>query len=262
VSGTDLDFDLGGRRALVTGAGAGVGAGIADQLASAGVHVVVNDIDPDRAGAVADRIVGAGGTSSTAVFDVTDHDAVRAAVAATGPIDVLVNNAGNAGVEGFGRLVDFVDTTPADWNAFMSVNVHGVLNCTHAVLPSMIERGWGRVITIISDSARSGGSRMAVYGAAKAAAAGLTRGIAGEVGRHGITVNNIALGTIRTEATESLWSGTDNAELQRQILSGYPIRRPGEPADVAWVTAMLASPRASWITGQTIPVNGGFSQAL
>lgn len=259
---TELDPGLAGRRALVTGAGAGVGAGIAEQLGAVGVHVVVNDLDADRAAAVAGRIVDDGGSASIAVFDVTDHAAVVAAVAAAGPVDVLVNNAGNAGADGFGRLAEFVDTTPADWAAFLAVNVHGVLNCTHAVLPGMIERGWGRVITIVSDSARSGGARMAVYGAAKAAAAGLTRGVASEVARHGVTVNNVALGTIHTEATDPLWSDPGSSDVQRQILSGYLVKRPGDPSDVAWVVAMLASPRAGWITGQTVPVNGGYSFAL
>lgn len=259
---TSADPGLGGRRALVTGAGQGVGAGVADLLAEAGAHVVVNDLDRGRAEAVAARITEAGGSAQAAVFDVTDHDTVAASIAAAGPIDILVNNAGNAGADGFGRLVDFVDTTPADWDAYLAVNVHGVLNCTHAALPGMIERGWGRVVTIVSDSARSGGTRMAVYGAAKAAAAGLTRGIAGEVARHGVTVNNIALGTMRTEATDALWSDPDQADMQRRILAGYPVKRPGEPADVAWMVLSLVSPRAGWITGQTIPVNGGQSFAL
>lgn len=259
---TGLDPDLVGKRALVTGAGAGVGAGIAQLLADTGAHVIVNDLDVVRAESVVDRIASTGGSASVSVFDVTDHAAVVAAVAETAPVDVLINNAGNAGVEGFGRLAEFVDTSPADWDAFLAVNVHGVLNCTHAVLPVMIERRWGRVITIVSDSARSGGSRMAVYGAAKAAAAGLTRGVASEVARHGITVNNVALGTMRTEATDALWSDPASADVQRQILSGYLVKRPGEPADVAWVVAMLASPRAAWVTGQTIPVNGGFSFTL
>lgn len=259
---TGLDPELTGRRVLITGAGRGVGAGVAELLASVGAHVVVGDVDADRARAVAVRLVGAGASAEAAVFDVTRYDEVVGAVAAVGPVDVLVNNAGNAGVEGFGRLAEFVESSPDDWGPFLSVNVNGVLNCTHAALPGMIERGWGRVITIVSDSARSGGPRMAVYGAAKAAAAGFSRGIASEVARHGVTVNNVALGTIRTEATEPLWSDPDRDDARRQLLSGYLVKRPGEPADVAWVVAMLASPRSGWITGQTIPVNGGYSFAL
>jgi 2-hydroxycyclohexanecarboxyl-CoA dehydrogenase len=183
-------------------------------------------------------------------------------VAGAGPVDILVNNAGNAGAEGFGATANFVDTEPADWGPYLDVNLHGVMSCVHAVLPTMIERRWGRILTIVSDAARSGAARMAVYGAAKAGAAGFTRGIAHEVARHGITVNNLALGTMRTPLTAALWDDPGRAGQQKALMSGYLIRRPGEPADVAWMVAMLASPRASWVTGQTIAVNGGYSFTL
>ena len=257
-----MDPRLDGRRALVTGAGQGVGSGVAHQLADVGVHVLVNDRDRERADAVTASINESGGTASAAVFDVTDHAAVVDALAVLGPVDILVNNAGNAGADGFGRLSPFVESTPADWEPYLAVNVHGVLHCTHAVLPAMIERRWGRIVTIISDAGRTGGAHMAVYGAAKAAAGGLSRGVAREVARHGITVNNLALGTMRTEATEALWADPDHADQQRQILRDYLVRRPGSPDDVAWMVLALASPRADWITGQTIPVNGGYSFAL
>ena len=261
-TGGRLDLQLAGRRALVTGAGQGVGAGIARLLAEAGAEVVVNDLHAARAAQVVAAIGDAGGRADVAAFDVTDHAGVATAVAAIGPIDVLVNNAGNAGADGFGNLVRFVDSTPADWEAFIGVNLHGVLNCTHAVLPAMLDRGWGRIITVVSDSARSGGARLAVYGAAKAGAAGFSRGLALEVARRGVTVNNVAPATMRTEATEALWGDPAQEAQQDRILDGYPIRRPGDPDDVAWIVAALASPRADWVTGQTIPVNGGFSFTL
>lgn len=255
------DFELTGRRALVTGAGQGVGAAVAEELAALGVAVVVNDLHAERAEAVAARITDAGGTATAAGFDVTDAVAVNAAIAEVGAVDILVNNAGNAGADGFGALDRFVDTSPDDWSPFLAVNLHGVMHCTHAVLPAMIEAEWGRIITIVSDSARTGGPRMVVYGAAKAAAAAFGRGLAHEVARHHITVNNLALGTMRTELTEGLWADPTLADQQDKILSDYLIRRPGAPDDVAWMVATLASPRADWITGQTIPVNGGFSFA-
>jgi 3-oxoacyl-[acyl-carrier protein] reductase len=251
-------LDLGGRRALVTGAGQGVGRGIALALAEAGAEVVVNDLDADRAAAVVAEIDG---QASAAVFDVTDHDAVRAAVDAVGGVDVLVNNAGNAGAEGWGGLDRFVDTGPDGWEPYLQVNLYGVLHCCHAVLPGMVEKGDGRIITIVSDAARAGEAGMAVYSAAKAGAAGLMRALAVEHGRHGITVNSIALGTMRTPLSEPFWAEPDEARV-KALLSRYVIRRPGLPEDVGALAVFLASPQASWITGQVHPLNGGASFAL
>ena len=256
-----LELDLTGRRALVTGAGQGVGRGIALALAAAGAAVVVNDLVQERAEEVVDEIVAAGGAAVASAFDVTDHAAVASAVAAAGPVDVLVNNAGNAGVEGFGARGPFVDSTPDQWAPYLRVNLDGVLSCTHAVLPGMIDAGWGRVITIVSDSGRTGDKHMAAYSAAKAGAAGFMRAIALEGGRHGITANCVALGTIRTPATEPFWQDPENAAA-RALLQRYVIRRPGSPEDVAPLVVLLASDAASWITGQTYPVNGGFSFGL
>lgn len=255
---TSTDPMLAGKRALITGAGQNVGAEIARQLAAAGCDVLVNDLDPARAHAVATELGSAG---APLPFDVTDHAATRAAVAEAG-VDILVNNAGNAGVQGFGRIGSFLDTAPSDWSAFVDVNLYGVMNCTHAALPTMVQRRWGRVITVISDAGRVGGASLAAYGAAKAGAAGFCRSIAREVAADGVTVNLVSLGTMRTDATEALWGDPANEAMQRSMMAGYLVKRPGSPDDVAWVVQMLASPRASWITGQTIPLNGGFSLAL
>ena len=135
------------------------------------------------------------------------------------------------------------------------------MNATRATLPGMIAGGWGRIITIISDAARVGEPKMAVYAAAKAGAAGLTRSVANEVGRHGITANNISLGTMRTPLSEDRWAAADPQETAAR-LRGYAVRRPGLPDDVGALVAYLASPAASWITAQTIPLNGGYSAAL
>jgi NAD(P)-dependent dehydrogenase (short-subunit alcohol dehydrogenase family) len=141
------------------------------------------------------------------------------------------------------------------------VNLYGVLHCARAVVPGMVEAGWGRVITIISDSGRTGDKLMAAYSAAKAGAAGFTRALALEVGRHGITANCIALGTMRTPLTEDFWSRPDEPAA-KALLQQYVVRRPGAPEDVTPLVVLLASPAASWITGQTYPVNGGYSFAL
>jgi NAD(P)-dependent dehydrogenase (short-subunit alcohol dehydrogenase family) len=257
-----LDFELGGKRALITGAGQGVGEAIARTLAAAGSEVIVNDFFLDRAQAVATAIINAGGQASAAAFDVTDFDAVHRTFADLGRVDILVNNAGNAGTDGFGGLAPFVETQPAEWAKFLSVNLLGVMNCVHAALPAMIEARWGRVVTVVSDAARVGEAQMAAYCAAKAGAAGFSRAIAHEVGRHGITVNNIALGTMRTPVSAAFWDDPEMADRQKAMMSEYLVRRPGEPDDAAWMIATLVSPRGSWITGQTIPVNGGYSFAL
>jgi 3-oxoacyl-[acyl-carrier protein] reductase len=260
-SSTAHDPGLSDRRALVTGAGQGVGEAIARELAAAGCTVLINDYFPDRAAAIAKRIVEDGGSAISVPFDVTEHEAVAAAVATYGGVDVLVNNAGNAGPQAFGTVEPFVETKREQWTPYIDVNVFGVMNCTHAALPAMIDGGWGRVITIVSDAGRTGGANFAAYSAAKAAAAGFSRAVAREVAKHGVTCNTIALGTMRTPLTEAIWTEPEHEDLRRTMLAGYLVRRPGEPDDVAWMVLTLASPRASWVTGQTIPVNGGFSFA-
>jgi 3-oxoacyl-[acyl-carrier protein] reductase len=132
------------------------------------------------------------------LFDVTDYDAASDCIGALGTVDILVNNAGNAGVQGW-EFRPFAETQPDDWQRYLQVNLCGVMHCTRAVLPSMIALQHGRIITIVSDAGRAGEANMAPYAAAKAGAAGFSRSIAREVGRYGITVNNVSLGTIRTE---------------------------------------------------------------
>jgi len=220
----------------VTGAGQGVGAGIARALAEHGVAVVVNDLFPDRAEAVAAEVGG-----RAVAFDVTDLDAVRAGFATAGPVDILVNNAGIP-ADGFPQ-VDFKDSDPELWRRFVDLNLYGVLNCTHTVLPGMCDRGWGRVITISSEAGRVGlPIRVALYGAAKAGALGLTKHLAHEVGRFGVTCNALTLGTMEGVPLDP---------------SRVPIPRLGTGGDVGAMVAFLASDAAEWITGQVIGVNGG-----
>jgi len=260
-----VDVNLTGRRALVTGAGQGVGEAIARLLAAAGAEVAVNDVVADRAETVATAISADGARAVAVPFDVTDHEAVLRAVEGLGGVDVLVNNAGNAGAgTGFGALDPFVATRPADWEPYLQVNLYGVMHCVHAAAPAMIEQGWGRIVTIISDAGRVGEANMAAYAAAKAGAAGFCRSVAREVARHGVTVNNISLGTMRTPLTSAVYD-SDEPEARAQvknIMRNYLVRRPGEPDDVAGMVLYLASDLSAWVTGQTYPVNGGVSVSL
>ncbi len=218
-----------------------------------GARVIVNDLFDDRAGQVVSEIRAAGGTAEAAVCDVTDLAAVREMAAAAGEVDILVNNAGIP-VTGFSML-PFAEDDPARWQAFIDLNVYGPLNCTHAVLPGMIARGWGRVITISSEAARVGDKRLAVYAASKGAGPAFMRSLAKEVGRYGITCNTLSLATQDN-------AGLDEAsDMKLRLLKAYAVPRLGRAADVAAAVAWLASDNGSWVTGQTIPVNGGYASS-
>jgi NAD(P)-dependent dehydrogenase (short-subunit alcohol dehydrogenase family) len=153
-------IDLEGKRAIVTGAGQGVGLGIARMLGAAGAVVGVNDIRPDVADTAVKELREAGYTAEPLPFDVTDPVQVASSVDSYGTVDILVNNAGNAGAQAFASLTTIVDSDPADWERYFSVNLFGVMYCTRAALPSMIASGGGRVITIVSDAARYGDARL------------------------------------------------------------------------------------------------------
>jgi 3-oxoacyl-[acyl-carrier protein] reductase len=244
------ELDLSGRRALVTGGGQGIGCAIAHALAQAGATVVVNDIDPQRADVVVEEINASGGKATPLPFDVTCWEAVEEAITRDEVVDVLVNNAGNAGAENFGKLCHFADSDPKEWTRYFAVNLFGTMHCTRAALPGMIAAGGGgRVVTIVSESARYGDKCLAPYAAAKAGASGFCRSVAREVGRHGITVNSVSLGTMDSPITAGApFDGT-----------GYVIRRRGRPEEVAGLVTYLASPQADWITGQTYAINGGYT---
>jgi NAD(P)-dependent dehydrogenase (short-subunit alcohol dehydrogenase family) len=241
-------FDLSGKVALVTGAGQHVGLGIARALAEQGAAVAVNDIVEDRAQAAAKEITAAGGRAIAAPADATDLEAMASMVARVeaelGPVDILVSNAGNSGANP-AVPTKFVDMDPAEWSKYVDINFYAVLNGIHAVLPGMIERRAGRIITISSDAGRQGiNMGMSIYSGGKAGALGFQRSLACEVGKHQVTVNAVSLGMIPGD-----WDPGPP--------KGIPLGRYGVPDDVGPAVAFLASDEASWITGQILSVNGG-----
>ena len=260
---TDI-LNLRGRIALVTGAGQGVGRQVALHLADAGADgVVVNDYHLDRAEAVAGEIRAVGGRALAIRADISDLGSVEAMVERAdqefGRVDILVNNAGNAGpMHDANDIKPFWDSTPADWDTFVGTNFFGVLNCCKAVLPGMMQRKYGRVVTVISDAGRVGEGHLAVYSGAKAGAAGFMRAIAKAVGSAKVTANCVALSGIRTPGM----AGMLTDEMVGKMLKSYVIRRLGEPDDAANLILFLASDAASWITGQTYPVNGGYAVSV
>jgi len=209
--------------------------------------VIVNDIVAERAQQTADGIVAAGGTARIAAFDVTDYAQVVTAIDAAGDVDILVNNAGNGGAVGM-AMKQFKDMEPSDWDAPIDVNLFGVLNCTRAAINGMRDRNWGRVITI-SSGAGITGLRIGVspYAAGKGGAVAFMRHLAAENARAGVTANSIAIGLMQPPQSNALES----------MAAQVPVGRTGVPEDIGSCCVYLASDEASWMTGQTLHLDGG-----
>jgi 2-hydroxycyclohexanecarboxyl-CoA dehydrogenase len=243
------------RTAIVTGAGSGIGLAIAERLAGDGLAVAVFDRDGDAAQSAAAKIGAAGGTALGLTVDVTDRPGIDSAVTEVGTRlgvpTVLVNN---AGLDGFDP---FLSITPEKWARLLEVNLTGTFHCCQAVVPGMIEAGWGRIVNISSSSAQGGQPLMTHYVASKAGVIGFTKALALELGPKGITVNTIPPGFIdtpmlrRTESKGLLGKGVDYHASQS------PVRRVGRPEDIAAACSFLVRDEASYVTGQVIGVNGG-----
>jgi 2-hydroxycyclohexanecarboxyl-CoA dehydrogenase len=239
---------------VVTGAGRGMGQAIAERLAAEGARVAVTDVDRESALTTADKLDGAAGFR----LDITDAGEVGVRideiVAALGPIDALVNNAG------WDRMAPFLETDEDLWERVIDINLRGPIRMTKAVLPQMVERQGGRIVNISSDAGRVGSTGEAVYSACKAGIIGFGKTVAREMARYGITVNAICPGPTATPLLESM-VGKGNDKLIDSLKRGIPMRRLGLPEDIAGAVAFVVSDDAGFITGQTLSVSGGLTMA-
>jgi len=229
------------KTAVVTGGGSGIGRAVADRLRADGYHVASIDLTPSD-------------DQFTQTADVTDRGQVEGALSAIraqlGPVTVLVNA---AGLDGFKR---FTDITFEEWQKVVDVNLNGVFHCIQAVLPDMVDAGWGRIVNISSSSTHSGTAYMSHYVAAKSAVNGLTKSLALEYGPAGITVNAVPPGFIDTPMLRNAEARGRLRNVQATI-DATPVRRMGKPEDIAAACAFLISEEAGYITGQILGVNGG-----
>ena len=248
------------RVVIVTGGGGGIGGAVCRGFAAEGGAVAVLDRAADPARAVADAIVGHGGRALAVECDITERTSVDAAVARVidelGPVDVLVNNAG------WDLFVPFLDTTPDDWSRLIDINLVGALHLHHAVLPGMVARGAGRVVSVSSDAARVGSSGEAVYAACKAGLIAFSKTLAREHARHGITFNVVCPGPTDTALLSTVTDAAANPDKLREAFRrAIPMGRLGEPDDLVAAILFFASEGAGFVTGQVLSVSGGLTMA-
>jgi 3-oxoacyl-[acyl-carrier protein] reductase len=245
-------FDLTGQTAIVTGAATGIGEAVASRLAQAGAAVAVADIDLEGASAVARAIAAATDRDVFPVqLDITDASSANRAAAEvlahTGRIDILVNNAGIAG-----RAAPLWEQTEEDWQKVIAVNMTGVFNCCRAVVTHMRERRYGRIVNVASIAGKEGNPNMTGYSATKAGVIAFTKSLAKEVALDGICVNSVAPAVVRTKILDQL----TQAQID-YMTSRIPMRRTGNPEEIAAVVHFLASPDCSFVTGQCYDASGG-----
>lgn len=249
-----------GRTVVVTGGGGGIGGATCRRFAKEGARVAVLDLNLAGAESVAVAIRADGGQAQAFLCDITDRASVDAAVsaleAALGPIDVLVNNAG------WDVFKPFTKTEPTDWQKLISINLVGAMHMQHAVLPGMVARRRGRIVNIASDAARVGSSGEAVYAACKGGIVALSKTLAREHARHGITVNVVCPGPTDTALFDGYKKGAGNPEkLIEAFTRAIPLGRIGQPDDLPGTIAFFASDDAGYVTGQVLSVSGGLTMS-
>jgi 2-hydroxycyclohexanecarboxyl-CoA dehydrogenase len=248
------------RVALVTGGARGIGAAIARGLAQDGMATVIADIRAEQGRDNAEAISESGGSALAVEMDIRDPGSVSDGVALArsefGEIDVLVN------VAGWDELKPFVDTDEEFWQEVLEVNFKGGLRLTHALLPTMIERRWGRIVNISSDAGRVGSSLESVYAGAKGAIISFTKTVARETARQGVTANIVCPGPTDTEMLQDVAAAHQDAEkVLERLARAVPMKRLGKPEDVAAAVRFFASEGAGYITGQTLSVSGGLTMS-
>ncbi|EWT07801.1 2-hydroxycyclohexanecarboxyl-CoA dehydrogenase [Intrasporangium chromatireducens Q5-1] len=249
------------RVALVTGGAQGIGKGISMALGAAGFRVAVADLNTEAADKTVAEIVGNGGQAIAVGIDITDTASVQSAVTAVteqlGPVEVVVNNAG------WDDFMTFLQTDEDFWDKILDINFKGALRVSQAVVPGMVERGWGRVINIGSDAGRVGSSLEAVYSGAKGGIIAFSKTLAREVARKGVTVNTVCPGPTDTPALRKFAdaSGGDADKVLAGMVGAVPMKRLGRPSDVGAAVAFFASDATEFITGQTLSVSGGLTMA-
>ncbi len=251
---------LEGKTVIVTGGGGSIGRAICLRYAELGCRVGVFDLNAERAVETANLVNTAGGRGYPVEVDIADHEAVKQAVAgfekAAGPTQILVNNAG------WDKLVNFIQTDTAFWDKVIGINLRGPLNLHHAVLPGMVERGYGRIVNIASDAGRVGSSGEGVYSACKGGIIAFSKTVAREVARKGVTVNCVCPGPTDTNLlAEIAGDGAMGEKIRNALINAVPMKRVGKPDDIPGAVLFLSSDDAAFITGQTISVSGGLTMA-
>jgi 2-hydroxycyclohexanecarboxyl-CoA dehydrogenase len=246
---------LAGKVAIVTGAAQGIGRAIATRLAEEGASVAIGDIQEAVAGATAQELCS-GGCKATAVkLDVTSLESAQAAAAQVerefGGVDILVNNAG------WDKLEPFIESTPETWDKVIAVNFRGVIHCFKAVIPKLQSRGGGKIVSIASDAGRVGSTGEAVYSGCKGAVIAFSKTLARELARNNINVNVVCPGPTETALLHGVMD--KQPKVLDSMKRGIPMRRLGQPQDLAGAVAFLSSSDADYVTGQVISVSGGLT---